>query len=319
MITVIITLLPVFGIIVLGMVIERCRLMPAGTAACLNQFVYWIGLPSLLFNQIARVEPQQLTDAYMGGIILSMLVAYTVTYMFFSKGFLQRKPENTIMTMLATFPNSAFMGLPIVFLLLPGNQAAAVAASLAAVVNTLVLIMADASLNLKNHGKTSKHKALFQMIRALSHNPLLVASAAGALLACTGFSPAPLVTMSGLLGATASPCALFCLGMILSVQLTSTRSVRKGWLLHQLPVHLVKLALLPGITYVCLALLPVSDIALATGVLISAMPTGIASYVIAEKYGLCAEEASLCIVVNTGLSVLSIPVLVRVLQQLALL
>ena len=319
MLTVLSTLLPVFGIIVLGMVIERCRLMPAGTAGCLNQFVYWIGLPALLFNQMARVEPARLFDAYVGGVTLGMVGGYALAYLALSGFLLRRRPETTVKTMLASFPNSAFMGLPIVMLLLPGNQPAAVAASLAAVMNTLVLIAADTSLAMRGGCAKTRWQSLLNMGSTLARNPMLVASAAGAVVACTGLPLGPLVTMSGLLGATASPCALFCLGMILAVQMLSAKRVRKGWFVAQLPIHALKLVLLPGLSWACLTLLGVSGNTLAVGSLIAAMPTGIAAYVVAEKFQLYAEEASICILVDTGLSLITVPVMVLVMQGQGLL
>ena len=44
------------------------------------------------------------------------------------------------------------------------------------------------------------------------------------------------------------------------------------------------------------------------------MPAGVAAYIIAEKYQVYAEDSSLGIVINTGLSALSIPLIVLILQ-----
>lgn len=314
MLTVFSTLLPVFGIILLGMLIERRRLMPPGTAACLNQFVYWIGLPTLLFNQMARVEPARLVDAYVGGVSLGLAISYVLAYALLSGFWLRRRPETTVKTLLASFPNSIFMGLPIIMLLLPGNQAAAVAASLAALINTVVLIFADTVLSMRSDCKVTRRQNLARIGQTLFRNPMLMAAAAGAVVACLSLPLGPLVTMTGLLGGTASPCALFCLGMILAAQLQSAQPTRKGWFVEQLPIHAVKLAVLPGITWLCLVLLGVSGTTLAVGTLVAGMPTGIAAYVVAEKFRLYTEEASLCILVNTGVSLLSIPVLAMLLQ-----
>ena len=48
-----------FAIILFGIVVERMGFLPVETSVCLNQFVYWIGLPTMLFHQLARMESGQ--------------------------------------------------------------------------------------------------------------------------------------------------------------------------------------------------------------------------------------------------------------------
>ena len=47
--------------------------------------------------------------------------------------------------------------------------------------------------------------------------------------------------MSAMLGSTSAPCALFCMGMILSKQMTSSQGFVKGWARRQFPLHVLKL------------------------------------------------------------------------------
>ena len=63
MLSILSTLVPVFGIILFGIVVERMGFLPIETSGCLNQFVYWIGLPMMLFNQLARMEAGQMSGA----------------------------------------------------------------------------------------------------------------------------------------------------------------------------------------------------------------------------------------------------------------
>ena len=76
MLSILSTLVPVFGIILFGIVVERMGFLPIETSGCLNQFVYWIGLPMMLFNQLARMEAGQMSGAMVGGILLG----YGITY-----------------------------------------------------------------------------------------------------------------------------------------------------------------------------------------------------------------------------------------------
>lgn len=121
MLSILSTLVPVFGIILFGIVVERMGFLPIETSGCLNQFVYWIGLPMMLFNQLARMEAGQMSGAMVGGILLGYGITYLFAYVVFSSLLRRRWEESSVFALLSSFPNAAFMGLPIVVLLLPGQ------------------------------------------------------------------------------------------------------------------------------------------------------------------------------------------------------
>lgn len=98
------------------------------------------------------------------------------------------------------------------------------------------------------------------------------------------FIPTPLLTMATILGGTAAICALFCIGMILTAQLSSSEGFVAGWFIQHLPVHILKLAIQPLITYCCFTLLGLNSKLVGVIVLIVAMPKDIIAYIIAEKY-----------------------------------
>ena len=129
MLSILSTLVPVFGIILFGIVVERMGFLPIETSGCLNQFVYWIGLPMMLFNQLARMEAGQMSGAMVGGILLGYGITYLFAYVVFSSLLRRRWEESSVFALLSSFPNAAFMGLPIVVLLLPDSSEAAIVAS----------------------------------------------------------------------------------------------------------------------------------------------------------------------------------------------
>ena len=96
--------------------------------------------------------------------------------------------------------------------------------------------------------------------------------------------------------------------------MTSSRGFVKGWVRRQFPLHLFKLIGQPLLTFAVLYALSVRGVAVAVATLVSAMPAGVAAYIIAEKYQVYAEDSSLGIVINTGLSALSITLIVLILQ-----
>ncbi len=111
MLSILSTLVPVFGIILFGIVVERMGFLPIETSGCLNQFVYWIGLPMMLFNQLARMEAGQMSGAMVGGILLGYGITYLFAYVVFSSLLRRRWEESSVFALLSSFPNAAFMGL----------------------------------------------------------------------------------------------------------------------------------------------------------------------------------------------------------------
>ena len=63
-----------------------------------------------------------------------------------------------------------------------------------------------------------------------------------------------------------------------------------------------------------LTLCGVQGVALGVSIIVVSMPTGIAAYIIAEKYQVATEDSSLGIVMNTALSIVTIPVSIGLMQ-----
>ena len=165
-----------------------------------------------------------------------------------------------------------------------------------------------------------RKQVFLSLLRSLFHNPLLIYSALGAAVSLLHIAvPKPILSMSAMLGSTSAPCALFCMGMILSKQMTSSQGFVKGWARRQFPLHVLKLVVEPLFIFGVLYLLGVRGIALASATIVAAMPTAVAAYIIAEKYQVATEDSSLGIVVDTALSAVSIPLLIVAFQYYGLL
>ena len=105
MLSILSTLVPVFGIILFGIVVERMGFLPIETSGCLNQFVYWIGLPMMLFQQLSRMEAGQVSSALVWGMLLSFAVTYLIADLLFTGGFRKRSQEGAVLALLSSFAN----------------------------------------------------------------------------------------------------------------------------------------------------------------------------------------------------------------------
>lgn len=314
-------LMPVFALIIIGILVERFRLVPPGGAATLNMLVFNLAMPCLIFRSMALSDPADLArSGYVAGTLIGMLACCALIHGLVSRGFRTRLAEASIMGVLASFPNTAFMGMPILISLFPGNHDAVLAATISTVFCLpLLLIGMFAQEWCRNAGDLSRRRLLTKVARTMLRNPILLATLAGAVV-CVARIPVPegVLTVCRSLAATATPCALLALGMVLSIQMTS--SVRgehhPAW---QIPTNLVKLVLQPLLTLFALAGLGVRGEWLAMGVLLAGMPTGSVAYVLSETYGVATRDASRVILINTALSVLTIPLMVFALQRAGIL
>ncbi|MDL2307834.1 AEC family transporter [Desulfovibrio sp. OttesenSCG-928-C06] len=309
-------LFPIFGIIFLGAIVARCKLLPLNAAGSLSLYVYWIGLPVMMFNFIARMPPENFTGSYFAGVYISTIISYLVCFAATSSFFRKNKREATMLTWMACFPNVAFMGVAVTLLLLPGNQEALTASVMYSVLNSPLMFLTDMRLSMYQSQSKKGWAALGSLCLSMLRNPLLMAPLAGLAICLLRLpQPEPLMNMASMLGATAAPCALFGMGMSLSA-LVAGANFPAGWLRRQLPVHLVKMLVLPASTYLVLLWLGVSGVTLGAATLASCMPVGVASYVVAEKYRVVPEDTAITVFLSTVMSIAGIPLVITAMYWL---
>lgn len=314
-IEIITTLFPVFGIIALGMVAGRRHLLPPTTAECLNQFVYWIALPSMMFCLMAATPLDILKPRLLLSLLLAQGFCHGLTFFVYHYWYSKTSSEGIMYAYMASFPNSAFMGMAVLYFLFPGNHVALAMGGVVTVTYFLVMILTDALLAVRM--RSGEQPFFRSLARAICYNPMIIGATAGGLFTLFNSAPPrPLLNLLSMLGTTAAPCALFCMGLVLQVRLTTFHDIPTGLGIRQLPLHGIKLFLFPVILYVLLRLVGVSGAELGAAIIIAAMPIGVASYVIAEKYNLTVDDASIGICVSTALSVITLPITIIILQYL---
>lgn len=310
-------LITVFGIMFLGLVAERRRILAPTMALCLNQFVYWVSLPALIFCQMCTIPITGEAATFMGATLAASFGCYLVAYLFFSGMWRTHKPETTIRTLAAVFPNAAFFGLPFIFMVFPGNEAAINAGMLGALLYTGVFLVADATLDILSSSEAGPRRNLGKrLVAELVHNPMIASAVIGG---CAGLSGLPLpeavLNIAQMLGSTAAPCALFGMGMVLSAQLAGTSGMHCSFSRRDFAVICgAKLILQPLFTFAVLMAAGCSGIASAVGAVTAAMPTGTMVYILGERYQACPTGASMTVIVTTVLSLLSLPAVMFILR-----
>ncbi len=309
------TLLPIFGIVFLGMLAFRTEFV-AISSETLNQFTYRVALPALLFSRLVQIDIHQITLPIVYGTCLAISVMYFFSYLFFVFVLKKSRQQSVILTLLSNFYNAGFMGLPILILLFPGDMLVTAVSVLITIFSVFILLFADAHLQYVEGVHCSVLSFVQKIITTLVQNPIVLVSIVGVLWNILGLPlPKPFLNMTVMLGAAAAPCALFCIGIILMSQLSISEGFVSGWFVDHLSVHIIKLVVQPLVMYFCLIFLGESGKIIGVIVFLTCMPAGIAAYVIAEKHHAHIRDTSLDIFVNTILSVITIPIVVYLLRQ----
>lgn len=303
MLAVFIQTLPFFAVIGLGYGAGKTGFFPPEATAWLTRFVFYFALSAMLFGFSASMSPGDIFEpraaaAYLWGCSVLYLVALAVA-------FVRLRPltEAVMEAHTAIIGNTGFLGVPMLVLLLGPPAAGTVLLVLSIdliVFSSLLTII----ITLAREGRISPD--LPRIIgMGLARNPMVVAMAAGLAWSATGIPlPGFVTATTTLLGAAATPGALFAIGASLSNN-RAERMVVAGWL------SVAKLVLHPlAVGGAALWIFHVEPF--AAGVLISAAALPVAGnvYILAQHYGVCVARVSAAILISTAASVLTLPVVI---------
>ena len=207
---------PFFALVLCGYVAARTRLLPLDAVPGLNMFVLYFALPCMLYRFGSATPAAQLFNpviALLWLLAAALIVAATA-------GWARRQggswPDAAMGALVAAFPNSGFMGVPLILALLGAGSVGPVMATL------LVDLVVTTSLciGLSQWGAAGEHgpaKAVGRALQGVLRNPMPWSILLGALAGALGFALwAPLGKTVQLLADAASPVALFTIGAVLA-------------------------------------------------------------------------------------------------------
>ena len=299
---------PFFALVLCGYLAARRGLLPQAAIPGLNTFVLYFALPCMLYRFGASTPVAQLLDGSVIGVYLVcalLLVAFTIAV---TRNRRIGWNDASFGALVAAFPNTGFMGVPLLVALL-GAQAAG-----PAIVTILVDLVVTSSLciALSRLGSADIHGAEVaarKALRGVALNPMPWAILLGGLSSGLNLAlPGPVMQTLGLLADAASPVALFTIGAVLArSQMNSIEAIP---LKDYVPVALIKLVVHPllvglvGLAAIALGV-PLSPFALTVIVLVAALPSASNVSLLAEKFGANNGRIARIILVSTVLAFFS--------------
>ena len=286
--------LPVFAIIITGWLAGWIGYVSRSLADGLVHFAYNVAMPALLFVTIAQEPARSLLEwrfllAFGGGSILCFMLVFLAV----RAGLGRNTASSTMYGMAAAMTNTGFVALPILHSVY--GQPAVLPAAVATVFVAAVMFP-TAVILLESAGRDPYRRTA--VMKQIILNPMVLSTAIGLAWAITGLPiPAPLAAYMNIFAGALTPCALFAIGLGLSVE-----GIASNFMVSVV-LAAVKLVIMPLIVYgLCVAsgLNPLYTIA---AVVCAAVPTAKTTYILASEYKVEESLVAATVSITTLLSV----------------
>lgn len=296
---------PVFGVILTGYLAGRLNVLGPDSAAALNRFVFCFALPPALFIFTARAPVESIFNwpfigAFVGGSLSTLLVALIVGRFWYR----QDIATLGIAGFAAVQANVVYMGLPLLLTAFgPDGAPPTIIAALCLTILFICGIIAILEVTRASGSWTVSVAA--KLVTTVIGNPAVISPLLGILFAIAALPlPKAVSNYLDLMAAAVGPAALFALGLSLVDRKVMGNAREVIW------ISALKLIVNPILTFVLVSYVFALDpMWSAAAVILSAMPTGANAYVIAQQYNVHVETVSSAVVVSTGLSVITISLL----------
>ncbi|MFW6216751.1 MAG: AEC family transporter [Desulfohalobiaceae bacterium] len=280
------TILPIFVVILTGMLLRRYAFLPQEILGPLNRLVFYLAIPAMIFQKVASAswqehfQPEALAAVLIPvGVIFLLLLALSR---------LLRIPaqEQGTFVQCSYHGNLGYIGLAVCFYAL--GQEGLIQASLLAGFLMLLQNMFSVLVLQLSRGQGSRKPG--QIISQVLLNPVIISALAGICFSLAGLGMPILVDRSlEIISGMALPLALLVIGASLSFGLM------REHLYSILGVGLIKLLILPGMGVLACAIL---------GLGIEAFPATV-TVVLSAQMGGSSDLASAAVALNTLASALS--------------
>ena len=299
--------LPFFAIIGLGYLAGRTRFFTEEATAYLTRFIFYFALSAMLFGFAANLDVQAI---FSWPFVFAYLLGTTTVWLIVAAVALARRvsrEEAVFEAHTGVIGNVGFLGIPMLALLLGPDAVGPVLLVLAVdlIVFSSILTMAVTGLRA---GRVSA-QTLGLLAVGLLKNPMIVSVGLGIIWGATGLDlPVPVNEFLTLLGAAATPCALFAIGASLAGR-SAERVEVAAWL------SFAKLVLHPAAVATACWLFGVSGYTAGVMIAAAALPVAGNVFILAQHYRVAPQRVSTAILLSTAASVLTVTVAIALISK----
>jgi len=303
---------PFFALVLCGFIATYRGLLPLAAIPGLNTFVLYFALPCMLYRFGAQTPIAQLLDPVAASVYLVCGAVMVVGTM---AATLKRWKWNDAAfgALVAAFPNSGFMGVPLLVALLGERSAGPVILTMA--LDMVITSSVCIALSRLGQGEGGAAQALRNALKGMLTNPMPWSIALGAVASAWAFElPGPMDKTVAMLAGAASPVALFTIGAVLArSQMNQSEYVASR---HYVPIALAKLLIHPALMWLACQAAGLLGFTLATEtivalVLVAALPSASNVSLLTERFGAHGGRIARIILVSTALAFVTFSAAVR--------
>ncbi len=288
-------ILPLFLVIFLGSLFRILNIADDSWVAVLNNYALHLAFPAMIIGSFLRIENAGI--GFRLFYINSAILFFISLLIIFSLKLLKLSQEkiNTFLICI-TFGNVGYLGIPFVSLIVNGS-----AEKISIVLGSTLFIIF--TFNLWYIEKSSKNNS--NIFLKLAKNPLILSVALGILVNYLRIRlPGFIISTISLVSGSGSAVALFAIGIFLVKEIKINKEF-----FDSLIISALKLAALPALFIIAAKYfsLPYAD--MAVSVIESGMPVAITPFALAEAYNLNKKTVLYSIILSTGFSIISLPIL----------
>ncbi len=290
---------PIFVIIAGGWLAKKAGIIKEDGIRSLNNFTYFISLPALIAVSLWGVDflnYHNLKTIQLGLVTILAFSALILIILSFTK---LSNSKKIAVFLIAASGNTVYMGFPMVQSHL--GEAFVPACTLIGITYLIVPLLISIFVIRYWHDK--EHNLLKELVEFIK-NPLVISTIIGIGLSFIRIDNIIIDSIKKtllMLGATASPIALFALGGFLHGKLVKDKM---GFVMLS---SILKVIIFP-LFVAAISLLVFKSGDPKTAILLSSMPVAVTAFVISEKFRLDGALVGNAILVSTILSFLIIPI-----------
>lgn len=300
--------LPIFLLIVLGLLLKRVKIIDDIFVKSLSAFVFKVSLPSLIFMKLATIEITTAFDGKLIGVsVVVIFVAYIISW--FTSSIFTRTPKDKGAFIQGSYrSNFAIVGIALLRGIVDDTHLAK-AIMLLAVVMPIYNILAVIALTVPMH--QASNDRIYKTLKEIAKNPLIMAAYIAVPISFLKIEiVTPIAVTLKYLSTIALPLAIIGIGASINLKELLTASPLSFL------ASLNKIILFPIISVFVGYLFGLKGEDILILFVLMGSPTAVASFVMATAMGSNSKMAGNIVTISTLGSILTISVGVIILRML---
>ena len=309
-----------FIIMAIGFIVGKAKVLTREGSKVLSGIVLFIALPCTILNSVFENEISITvgdTIYFLLMVLLTFLIAFLVSIPIV-RLLGGDKANRGLLNFMSVFSNSGFMGFPVVIAIF-GVSSAYYVALFNIPFNILVFSLGIFMISRKGKGEggqdpqdeqKSQNKPAGGFNPKLLINPTLIVALLAIPIALIDIRPPAIITEAiRITGSITTPGGMLVIGSTLSY--IPIKTIFSEWRIF--PVALIKLIIIPVVTWLVLRQIITNELLLGVLVIISGMPTAAMASMLAIEYDGNELTASAGVFVTTLLCGITVPLIVYLL------